>query len=201
MIRLIRRLFLLLILPALLAAIFVLSRSKDPLYCGQEWVFYGRFHQYDEIIVQAGNKYGVDPMLIKAIAWRESSFHPQKVGKAGERGLMQIMPAAAGEWARAEKIQNFKLPDLHSPKTNIEAGTWYLKQALGRWSAKDDPVPFALAEYNAGRKRVDRWIRESNMGQRANAKDLVGSISFPGTRNYVEDILERYRFYKARGRL
>lgn len=198
---LIRRLFFLLFVPVCLAAAIVLSRSHDPLYCVQEWVFYKRFHRYDELITQAGGKYRVDPMLIKAVVWRESSFHPEKVGKSGERGLMQLMPAAAGEWAKAEKIQTFRLPDLHSPKTNIEAGTWYLKQALDRWTSKDDPVPFALAEYNAGRKRVDRWIRESNMGKGASAKDLVGSISFPGTRNYVEDITGRYRFYKMRGRM
>lgn len=195
------RLFLAVLFAALVAGVFVVSRSKDPLYSIQELVFYKRFHQFDQLIVQAGAKYKVDPLLIKAVVWRESTFHPEKVGKSGERGLMQLMPAAAGEWAKAERIESFKLPDLHSPKTNIEAGAWYLKQAIGRWNSKEDPVPFALAEYNAGRKRVDRWIRESNMGDKATAKDLVSSISFPSTRFYVESVVDRHRFYKERGRM
>ena len=112
-------------------------------------------------IVRVENQ--VDPMLIKAIIWRESSFHPEKVGTKGERGLMQITILAANEWAKAQKIQTFKATDLFDPKTNIEAGTWYFKQAYQRWSGKNDPIIFALAEYNAGHSNVMRWVASTNM--------------------------------------
>ncbi len=188
-------------LAAACAAGFVLNRSKDPVYTAQEWLNVMRFSRYDPLIENAGRKHGVDPMLIKAVIWRESSFHPDMVGKDGERGLMQVTVPAAEDWVKAKKIETFVPRDLFDPKTNIEVGTWYLKQSLQRWSSKEDPLPFALAEYNAGRRRVEKWIEDSNMGDKATADDLRQSISFPSTRNYIEAIVARYHFYKTRGRL
>lgn len=187
------------VLAAFAGATLVLSRSEDPLYTFQEWLGMGRYAKYDPLIETAAREHGLDPMLIKALIWRESRFYPDKTGKAGERGLMQIMPAAASEWAKAQKIASS--PDLFQPETNVAAGSWYLKQALQRWRNRDEPVVFALAEYNAGRSRVERWVTASNMGERATANDLKDHISFPGTRRYVEEILDRQAFYKRRGRM
>ena len=47
---------------------------------------------------------GIDPMVVKAVVWRESRFQPGKVGLDGERGLMQITEAAAREWVKNEKV-------------------------------------------------------------------------------------------------
>ena len=189
------------LLAAAAAAGIVLWRSADSLYTIQEWLNYSRFRRYDRIIAEVGRKRQIDPMLIKAIIWRESSFHPEKIGKNGERGLMQVNAAAARDWAKSQRQEDFTESDLFNPRTNIEAGTWYLKQALQRWSAKDDPIPFALAEYNAGLTRVDRWIGQTNMGGKATADDLRESIPYRSTRSYIETILHRYKFYKARGHL
>ena len=188
-------------LAAMAAAGIVLWKSPDALYTIQEWLNFSRFSRYDRIIAEVGKKRQIDPMLIKAIIWRESSFHPDKVGKNGERGLMQVTVAAAKEWAKAERQNDFTETDLFKPRTNIEAGTWYLKQALQRWSTKDDAVPFALAEYNAGRTRVDRWIAQTNMGDKTSADDLRESIPYRSTRSYIETILKRYKLYKQRGYL
>lgn len=188
-------------LAAATAAGYVLNRSTDTVYTAQEWLNLFRFRRYDKLIENAGRKYDVDPMLIKSVIWRESSFHADMVGKDGERGLMQVTLPAADDWAKAKKIETFVPTDLFDAKTNIEVGTWYLKQALHRWSSKDDPIPFALAEYNAGYKNVSRWIEDTNMGAQATAGDLKQSISFPGTRNYIDAIVDRYQFYKTRGRL
>lgn len=199
--RLIRRSVLLVLFALTMAVTIVLLRSTDPYYSLQELVFYLRFHRYDAAITEVAAKHNIDPMLVKAIVWRESRFHPEKVGASGERGLMQLMPAAAADWARSQKVESFRLPDLHAPKTNLQAGTWYLKQSMQRWSQRQDPEAFALAEYNAGKKRVDRWIRESNIGPESSTEDFIKGISFPGTRNYVKTVLQRYRFYKERGRM
>jgi len=201
MLRIFSNLILTTLLAGLFAAGLVLSRSIDPLYTLQEWLNYSRFKRYDPLIEAAGKKYQVDPMLIKAIIWRESSFHPEKVGTKGERGLMQITPLAANEWAKAQKIQTFKGTDLFDPKTNIEAGTWYFKQAYQRWNGKNDPIIFALAEYNAGHSNVMRWVASTNMGPGTEANDLKEAMKFPSTRSYVQAISDRYRFYQKRGRL
>ena len=201
MFRLIRKILVVLILAGVVAAGIDICTSRDPLYAAQELIGFPRYHRYDAIIEQVGQKYGVDPMLIKAVIWRESAFRPDKVGKNGERGLMQVMEGAAGDWARQTKHPTFVPTDLFSPQVNIEAGAWYLKKGLQHYASKDDPATFALAEYNAGKSRVDKWVGQTNQGSSATAGDLRDSISFPGTRDYVDAIMERYRFYQRQGHL
>jgi soluble lytic murein transglycosylase len=117
-------------------------------------------------------------MLVKAVVWRESRFDPHKVGTAGERGLMQVSERAANEWARENKIDPFRVEDLFEGKTNLRAGTWYLRRAMQHWEHQPDPLPFALAEYNAG---------ASGAGPAAAASPrfhaFSRNINFPGTPN------------------
>ena len=201
MFRLLRNLLVVTILAALVAAGAVVCISPDPLYAFQELITFPRYHRYDDLIRQVGQREGVDPMLIKAVIWRESAFRADMVGRDGERGLMQVMDAAAADWARQTKHPTFVPTDLFSPQVNIEAGTWYLKKSLVRYASKDDPATFALAEYNAGKTRVDKWMGDTNQGSSVTAGDLRDSISFPGTRGYVDAILDRYRFYQHQGHL
>jgi soluble lytic murein transglycosylase len=196
-----KRLILVLALAAFTAASLLLWRSFDPLYTLDSWRALGRFDDYDALIIDTANKHGIDPMLIKAVIWRESTFQHDKMGTRGERGLMQVGEGAARDWAAAEKIETFVPTDLFDAKTNCDVGAWYLKKALVRWKTKADPVPFALAEYNAGRTRVDRWIAATDLGENVTGADLLAAIDFPSTRRYVEDITRRYRYYQACGHL
>jgi soluble lytic murein transglycosylase len=196
MVRFLKRLVLTLVLAALVAGGFVLWKSDDPSYTFFSWFAGSRYTRYDQIINDLSKKHGLDPLLIKAIVWRESAFHTDKVGTVGERGLMQVGEAAAKDWAAAEKIETFMPTDLFDPKTNLEVGTWYFKKALDRWKQKEDPLPFALAEYNAGRQRVERWVAQTGRGTDTTSVDLMATIDFPTTRKYVEDIVGRYRSYQ-----
>ncbi len=188
-------------LAALSAAVALLWLSPDPSYTFQEWIFSSRFHRYDALIVAAAQRKDLDPKLVKAIVWRESAFQPRKVGTSKERGLMQVSLAAAKDWAKAEKIETFSPADLFDPKTNLDAGVWYFHRALDHWKPKPDAVPFALAEYNAGRKGVERWLVQASLKDDASAEDLLAAISSTSTRQYIEDIEKRYQFYTKRGRL
>jgi len=176
---------------------YLAIRSGDALYSSYEWVSPARFHQYDAIITSVATARRLDPMLVKAVVWRESRFDSQKHGSAGERGLMQVSAKAAGDWARENKIDNFNVDDLFDPKTNLEAGAWYLRRALDHWQTESDPLPFALAEYNAGASRAQRWVGDGGI----NANEFLAKIDFPVTRQYVKSILDRYAFYKKRGRM
>lgn len=189
---------LLLALPAGLA--YVALRSGDPAYTIFEWISPARFQQYDRLIRSVATEHNLDPMLVKAIVWRESRFDPQKYGTAGERGLMQVSEKAADEWARENKIDNFRVEELFNPKTNLQAGTWYLERAFQHWEQQPDPLPFALAEYNAGASRVQRWAGGEGATVIA-TKDFLRNIDFPSTRNYVDSIIARHQFYKRRGRM
>ena len=191
----------------LLAAVGIgvfLSRSADSQYAVYELAFHARFHRYDGLIQDAAKRRGIDPMLIKAVVWRESRFRPDKLGLDGERGLMQITDAAAKEWVKSEKIANFVPTDLFDPKTNIDAGSWLLARALHRYEGRDDPLPFALAEYNAGRSRVAKWAGENEGGDPANqasGQKFLANIGFADTKKYVETVQERVRYYHQRQEL
>ena len=179
---------------------YLAMRSGDIAYTIHELLSPARYGQHDALIRSVAAEQGVDPMLIKAIVWRESRFDARKVGAAGERGLMQLTEGAASEWVQENRIENFQVEELFDPKVNVQAGTWYLARAIGRWKNQSDPIPFALAEYNAGASRAQRWAG----GDKSTVippETFRNNIDFPGTKRYVEKILARYEFYKRRGRM
>ena len=175
-------------------------RSGDPVYTFYEWMSPARFQQYDQLIRAIAKEHDLDRMLVKAVIWRESRFDPRKYGGAGERGLMQVSEKAAKEWARQNKIANFRVDQLFDPKTNLEAGTWYLRRAFEHWETQSDPLPFALAEYNAGASRAQRWSGGAGVAD-IPVRKFLQNIDFPGTRKYVDSIIARYQFYHRRGHM
>jgi soluble lytic murein transglycosylase len=141
----------------------------------------------------AALRYGVEPLLVKAVAWRESGFRPGARGSKGEIGLMQIQAVAAQEWADAEHLRSFEHAHCLDPGTNTLAATFYLGKLLKRYRQTDNPIPYALAEYNAGRGNVLKW----NSGAAAtNSAVFVEQIGFPGTRAYVRSVTRRYALYR-----
>lgn len=179
---------------------YLSMRSGDPLYTVYEWISPARFQQHDALIRTVAAEHQLDPMLVKAVIWRESRFDSQKFGTAGERGLMQVSEKAAEEWAQQAKAQNFRVEELFDAKTNVEAGSWYLHRAIEHWQNQPNPLPFALAEYNAGASRALRWAGGEDT-KAIPAKTFLENIDFPGTRKYVDSIIARYEFYKRRGRM
>jgi soluble lytic murein transglycosylase len=149
--------------------------------------------QFETQINEAAKRYNVDPLLVKAVMWEETRFHPDRRGKAGEIGLMQLQEAAALDWAGAEHIQNFFHEQCLDPGTNTLAGTFYLGKLLKRYPHADNPVPYVLADYNAGRGNLLKW----NSGAAAtNSAVFISQIGFPGTRAYVKAVMRRYALYK-----
>jgi peptidoglycan lytic transglycosylase len=157
-----------------------------------------REQRYNRLIEQIATANDVDALLVKAVIKRESQFDPFAYGTHGEIGLMQVTGGAAREWARATGRRDFGRDLLWDERANIEAGTWYLARALRRWQDKDDPIPFALAEYNAGLGNALRWLPN---GHDTTAGQFIDAITFPSTRRYIETIMESYEAYKAGGTL
>ena len=169
-----------------LASVFVLAVLVVGLW---RWQRQTRIeHSQDTIILAAARRYGVDPALVKAVVWRESGFNPNARGRAGEIGLMQVTDAAAQEWAEAAGV--YPVPEAHlfDPRTNVLAGTWYLAKLIRRYAATDDPLPFALADYNAGRGNVVKWMQGDARHRSAAFRMAVG---FESTRRYVDSVLGR----------
>ena len=200
MIQFLFKLILCVLLAVAAAFAYLTLKSQDPLYTFYEWMSPARFHQYDQLIRTIALQHRLDPMLVKAVVWRESRFDPKKHGSHGERGLMQVTERAASEWARENRIAGFQLDQLYEPKVNLEAGTWYLRRAVEHWDHQPDPIPFALAEYNAGASRVQRWSGGNTLADMSE-RQFLGNINFPATRKYIESIVDRYKFYQRRGRM
>jgi hypothetical protein len=120
----------------------------------------------DTLIVGAGQRHGVDPVLLYAIMHRESAFRKRAVSHAGARGLMQLMPATA---------RRFGVGDIFDPAENIEGGTRYMRWLLDKFGGD---VRLALAGYNAGEGAVMKY------GWRV--------PPYRETQEYVRRITERY---------
>lgn len=164
-------------------------------YCG--WL--GRLDRsQNRVIHAAAARYGVDSTLVKAVVWRESRFHPEKRGRAGEIGLMQLQEVAAQPWADAEHLSRFLHEDCFDPGTNTMAGTFYLKKLLNRYAQTDNPVAYALADYNAGRGNVVKWTHGAAA---TNSAVFVAQIGFPMTRKYVRAVMRRQAVYQVLARV
>ncbi len=69
-------------------------------------------------------------------------------------------------------------------------------------------MPFALAEYNAGRNRVARWTGEhgdsrdsGESGPGMTSQELEAKIDIAETRAYIRTVQNRVQFYRQRGRM
>lgn len=95
-----------------------------------------------KLILDASQREGVDPKLVKAMVRRESGGKPCAISVKGAQGLMQIMPATQADLG---------IRDPFDPNDNVAGGVRYLKQMLDRYEGN---TALALAAYNAGPQRV-----------------------------------------------
>lgn len=51
-----------------------------------------RLSKFASYLTDAGDKYGLDPWLLAAMAYRESGLNPFAVGTHGEKGILQLHP-------------------------------------------------------------------------------------------------------------
>jgi soluble lytic murein transglycosylase-like protein len=125
--------------------------------------------RFDQIIVNAANKYKIDSALIKAVIKAESNFNHQAVSPVGARGLMQLMPATASQ---------LQVEDVFHPEKNIEGGTRYLRYLLNVYRGD---LTLALAAYNAGEGAVARYRNQVP--------------PYRETQNYVKRVLSLYTLF------
>lgn len=101
---------------------------------------------YDNLIKASAEKYDFHWCLIASQMYQESRFKPDAKSWAGARGLMQLMPATAGELGLNER-------NIADPAKNVDAGVHYLDKQRKRVPDEVDAanrIMFALASYNGG---------------------------------------------------
>ena len=151
--------------------------------------------RHDDIIRQQARDKGLDPALIAGVIFTESRFRDQ-TSHAGAKGLMQLLPSTADYIAQKSGGTAFKQGDLADPQVNISYGSFYLRYLMRRYGGNE---VLAIAAYNAGEGRVDRWMFDAR--HRGEEFDHARHIPFPETRHYVQQVLDarsKYREQYAR---
>jgi soluble lytic murein transglycosylase len=145
---------------------------------------------YRDIIEAEASKAGLDPMLFAGLIRQESTFRAAVKSPVGATGLGQIMPAT-GRWlAPTVGIRDYDNLLLEVPEVNLRMGSRYLADLLRRYNGAAD---LALAGYNAGPSRADRWRRELNHGRDTDA--FRSAVPFDETRNYITIVLRNAAIY------
>ncbi|WP_370655233.1 lytic transglycosylase domain-containing protein [Sphingomonas aurea] len=137
----------------------------------------------------------VDKALVYAHALEESRFRAKVTSPAGAYGLMQIMPAAATDFARERGLTIDKAA-LSKPSTNIDIGQRHLER-LRDMGLTGGLLPKVIAAYNAGPKPVGEW--NSLVHDGGDPLLYIESIPYWETRGYVTTVLRNYWMYEAQG--
>lgn len=146
---------------------------------------------FRELLQDEADRVNVDPYLLAGLVRQESSFNPRARSWVGATGLSQIMPATGAWLAPATGVSSFDPSLLAVPEINLRMGARYLRDQLRRYGGKRD---LALAAYNAGPSRADRWRRELGYGGDPDA--FRERIPFAETREYVQLVLRNSVVYR-----
>lgn len=143
-----------------------ISKGKFSAYrCADKAYIERKQQTYQQTIRTYARRYGVEEALIHSVVKQESCFNEKALSRAGAIGLMQLMPATASY---------LKVKDPWDPKQNIHGGVKYLSKMLKRFKGNKK---FALAAYNAGPGKVDKY---------------GGIPPYRETRRYVKKIMADY---------
>lgn len=100
---------------------------------------------------------GIDPALVKGLAWHESGWQQDVRSSAGAIGIMQVIPGTADY---VNQVLGGGSLDVHKADDNVELGVMYLSRMLGSMGSEDK----ALAAYYSGPGNVGAHL---NKEQRA----------------------------------
>ncbi|MCC7018134.1 MAG: transglycosylase SLT domain-containing protein [Ardenticatenales bacterium] len=123
---------------------------------------------WSELLSAAAVTHGVAADLLAIVTLVESGGHPSARSHAGATGLMQVMPATAGDIARQRGLGAFDASRLNEPAVAIDFGAWYLAQQLKAFGQADDAdwaksVTLAAAAYNGGPGTAMRFQRDGSL--------------------------------------
>jgi soluble lytic murein transglycosylase len=143
---------------------------------------------YEAALRREAAKNNFDPMLAAGLIRQESTFQADAVSPKNAVGLMQVLPKTGKLMARHLKVSYAKTK-LFEPEFNLEVGMVYVANLLRSMGAPE----YALAAFNAGEDRIALWRSERNYEE---IPELVESIPFTETRDYVQIVLRNAEVYR-----
>lgn len=108
--------------------------------------------------------YGLDPRLVRALAWMESGYHPGLVSSSGARGVMQVLPSTR-RYVETVLLHK-RVP--HTVSGGIQVGVVYLRQLLREFRGNE-------------RRALAGWVQGPASVRRHGV--------FRGTRQFVANVL------------
>jgi soluble lytic murein transglycosylase len=143
---------------------------------------------YEPALRREAMKNGFDPMLAAGLIRQESTFQADAVSHKNAVGLMQVLPQTGRLMARQLRVRYTK-NSLFEPDFNLQVGMVYVTGLLRNLGAPE----YALAAFNAGEDRIALWRSERNYEE---IPELVESIPFTETRDYVQIVLRNAEVYR-----
>jgi soluble lytic murein transglycosylase len=143
---------------------------------------------YEAALRREAAKNNFDPMFAAGLIRQESTFQADAVSHANAIGLMQVLPKTGKLLAKQLKVRYTK-DKLFEPDYNIELGMLYIASLVRQTGA----LEYAAAAYNAGEDRIAAWKAERNYEE---IPELVESIPFTETREYVQVVLRNTEVYR-----
>jgi soluble lytic murein transglycosylase len=140
---------------------------------------------------------GIDSALLFAIIRQESSFNPADMSAAHAMGLMQVTPVAGRDTCKRFGCK-FDVKRLKNDSPyNLQLGAAELGAVIEEY---DGNYAMAFAAYNAGRGRVQEWIKAFGdpRDPKIDPVDWVERIPIMETRNYVQRVMENMQVYRMR---
>jgi soluble lytic murein transglycosylase len=143
---------------------------------------------YEAALRREAAKNDFDPMFAAGLIRQESTFQSDAVSRKDAIGLMQVLPKTGRLLARQIKVRYAK-NKLFDPDYNIELGMVYIANLVQQFGSPEA----AAAAYNAGEDRISAWKGERNYEE---IPELVESIPFTETREYVQIVLRNAQLYR-----
>ena len=152
-----------------------------------EIIFPRPFHRD---VQRAYQQFGISIEYIYSIMRQESAFNPKARSSADALGLLQVLPELGITAHRTFKIPYQKMEDLYNPSTNIQIGTFHLRQL---WDQYDGQFILATAAYNANKKAIHTWLKTRYKGD---TLTFIEDIPYGETRSYVKLVIRNFVFYQ-----
>ena len=139
---------------------------------------------------------GIEEELVYAVIRQESIFNIKAHSRAGARGLMQLMPNTAKKVSKKIKLQYAKSKLKSNPQYNVTLGSYYLKSLIDEY----DSYLLALVGYNAGPRRINKWIKKFGDPRKKNVDPVIWIEQIPikETRLYVKKVLSNLQIYRQK---
>lgn len=137
---------------------------------------------HTDLVMEQARTQGIQPAWIMGVMRRESAFDATVESSAKALGLMQLIPPTAKAVGTKLGLSIKGRDDILPPATNIQLGSAYLSEMLGKFSGN---YAQATAAYNAGPGRPPRWAPNKLI----NADQWIESIPFTETREYVQAVM------------